>query len=67
MVKEESATVWGRVLNISHGNKESRRLKNNGNGEECLDRGPKVIEEQRLYFRNYKQGRTEESRTALIP
>ena len=37
MVKEESATVWGRVLDISHGNKESGRLKNDGNGEECLD------------------------------
>ena len=42
-------------------------LKNDGNGEECLDQGLKVIEEQRLYFSKCKQGQTEESRATLIP
>ena len=43
------------------------QLKNDGNGGECLNRGPNVIEEQRLYFSNYKPRQTEESRAALIP
>ena len=47
--------------------RDPERLKNDGNGEKCLDRGPKVIEEQRLCFSNCKQGQTEESRAALIP